>query len=90
MLYCRQQPTANAGQLLENWRGHQHQSTLGKIMAWEHHIALENQAKMLMDILENLFLQFIEQRKEVLLTKAKMNLIQAEEKEELKSLLNKA
>ncbi|WP_111976763.1 DNA primase [Algibacillus agarilyticus] len=87
LMYCRARENVNVGQILEHWRNNPNQVTLAKISAWEHHVTEENQEKVFLDIMDSLLSLFIKQRKEILMTKARMNLIQQNEKEELKALL---
>ncbi|NTS78148.1 DNA primase [Catenovulum sp. SM1970] len=87
LIFCRHNPNHNAGQILENWRERPEHSMLAKILAWDHHVTEENRQKVFLDIMENLLLLFVKQRKEVLMTKARMGLIEQSEKQELETLL---
>ncbi|AWB66875.1 DNA primase [Saccharobesus litoralis] len=87
LMYCRNHPDCNAAQVLEHWRQSPNQATLAKVMAWEHHVAPENQQQVFLDIMENILVLFVKQRKEVLMNKARMNLLRQNEKQELEQLL---
>ncbi len=87
LLYCRHNKGKSAGQILEHWRQNPNQAMLAKVLAWEHHVAEEHQQDVFLDTMEKLLSQFLIQRKETLLTKARMNLITDQEKLELKNLL---
>lgn len=87
LLFCRGQQQCNAAQILEHWRGTDKEKIVSQLMMWEHHVQTENIEVVFLDAIEKLLSLFVSKRKAMLQTKAKMNLISAEEKQEYLALL---
>ena len=85
---CQQKPDINSAQLLEYFRGSQEGQQLSKLMCWQHNVLAENAENTFLDTVEKLLSQFIEQRTEALLQKARAGQMNATEKHELQALLN--
>ncbi|MBO9491150.1 DNA primase [Endozoicomonas sp. G2_1] len=85
---CQQKPDINSAQLLEYFRGSQEGQQLSKLMCWQHNVLAENAENTFLDTVEKLLSQFIEQRTEALLQKARAGQMNATEKRELQALLN--
>lgn len=87
LLFCRGQQQCSAAQILEHWRGTDKEKIVSQLMMWEHHVQAENIEVVFLDAIEKLLSLFVSKRKAMLQTKAKMNLISAEEKQEYLALL---
>ncbi|KMT63660.1 DNA primase [Catenovulum maritimum] len=85
--FCISNPNSNAAQMLENWRGTETAQILSQLMLWEHHVQEDNFEVVFLDTMEKILTLFVTKRKEMLQTKAKMNLITAAEKQEYLALL---
>lgn len=81
-------PNVNSAQLLENFRGTKEGEQLTKLMCWEHHVVEEAAEQVFIDSIEKLLSQFVEQRTEFLLAKARTGDMSPQEKQELQVLLN--
>jgi DNA primase len=85
---CQQNPDIKSPQLLEYFRGTEQGSQLAKLMCWQHHIQADAVTDVFLDSIEKLLNNFVEQRAEVLLQKARAGQMTAEEKQELQAILN--
>jgi DNA primase len=85
---CKQQPTINSAQILENYRDTAEGQQLAKLMCWEHHVETEAAEDVFLDCIERMFNSFVEQRTELLLQKAQLGQMSQQEKQELQALLN--
>lgn len=81
-------PNVNSAQLLENFRGTKEGEQLTKLMCWEHHVVEDAAEQVFIDSIEKLLSQFVEQRTEFLLAKARTGEMSPQEKQELQVLLN--
>jgi len=85
---CQQNSEIKSPQLLEYFRGTEQGAQLAKLMCWQHHIEPDAAADVFLDSIEKLLNNFVEQRAEVLLQKARAGQMTAEEKQELQAILN--
>jgi DNA primase len=85
---CQQNPTIKTAQLLEYFRDHPQQKVLSKLACWQHMVAPDAMAAVFIDSIERILTQFIENRTEQLLQKARTAQISEREKKELQTLLN--
>jgi DNA primase len=85
---CLQNPEIKTAQLLEYFRGSEQGKQLAKLMCWEHHIESDAAQDVFLDSIEKLLNNFVEQRAEVLLQKARAGQMTQAEKQELQAILN--
>jgi len=85
---CQKNHEIKSPQLLEYFRGTEQGSQLAKLMCWQHHVETEAATDVFLDSIEKLLNNFVEQRAEVLLQKARAGQMTAEEKQELQAILN--
>ncbi len=85
---CQQNPEIKSAQLLEYFRDSQHGAQLAKLMCWQHHVEAEAANDVFLDSIEKLLNNFVEQRAEVLLQKARAGQMTSQEKQELQQILN--
>jgi len=85
---CQKNPDIKSPQLLEYFRGTEQGSQLAKLMCWQHHVEADAATDVFLDSIEKLLNNFVEQRAEVLLQKARTGQMTAEEKQELQAILN--
>ena len=85
---CQQNAEIKPPQLLEYFRGTEQGSQLAKLMCWQHHVEAEAATDVFLDSIEKLLNNFVEQRAEELLQKARIGQMTAEEKQELQAILN--
>ena len=85
---CQQNPDIKTAQLLEYFRDTTEGKQLAKLMCWQHHIAADAAADVFLDSIEKLLNDFVENRAEFLLQKARMKQITPHERQELQAILN--
>lgn len=85
---CQQNPTIKTQQLLEYFRDTEQGKQLAKLMCWQHHIEEEAATDVFLDSIEKLLNNFVEQRAEILLQKARIGQMTIQEKQELQAILN--
>ncbi len=85
---CKENEKANSAQLVEYFRGTPEGKQLTKLMCWQHHVVEEAAEGVFLDSIEKLLDNFVEQRTEVLLQKARAGQMSSAEKQELQALLN--
>ncbi len=85
---CQQRPEVKTSQILESFRGTEYGVQLSKLMCWQHHVEPDAAEEVFLDSIEKLLNDFVEQRTEVLLQKARAGQMTIEEKQELQALLN--
>jgi len=85
---CKQNPEIKTPQLLEYFRGTEQGAQLAKLMCWQHHVEADAATDVFLDSIEKLLNNFVEQRAEVLLQKARAGQMTAQEKQELQAILN--
>jgi len=85
---CKQNPEVNSAQLIEYFRDTESGNQLAKLMCWQHHIEVDAAENVFLDSIEKLLDNFVEQRTEVLLQKARSGQMSPNEKQELQTLLN--
>ncbi len=85
---CQQNPQIKTAQLLECFRDTTQGKQLAKLMCWQHHVEADAAADVFLDSIEKLLNNFVEQRTEFLLQKARINQITAQERQELQAILN--
>ncbi|GAA0811391.1 DNA primase [Colwellia asteriadis] len=85
---CLDKPNIKSAQLLEFFRDTEQGKQLAKLMCWQHHIEPEAAQDVFLDSIEKLLNNFVEQRTEVLLQKARLGQMDHNEKQELQALLN--
>jgi DNA primase len=85
---CLHNPNIKSAQLLESFRDTEQGKQLAKLMCWQHHIDADAAQDVFLDSIEKLLNNFVEQRTEVLLQKARIGQMTLIEKQELQALLN--
>jgi len=85
---CQQNPKIKTAQLLEYFRDTDQGKQLAKLMCWQHHVEADAAANVFLDSIEKLLNDFVEQRAEFLLQKARMKKITPQERQELQAILN--
>ena len=85
---CQQKPGIKTAQLLEYFRDTAQGKQLAKLMCWEHHITADAAADVFLDSIEKLLNDFVAQRAEFLLQKARVKQITPQERQELQAILN--
>ena len=85
---CKNNPQTNSAQLLEYFRDTTEGKQLAKLMCWQHHVEPDAAEDVFLDSIEKILNNFVEQRTEVLLQKARMGQMNQQEKRELQTLLN--
>jgi len=85
---CLQNPKIKTPQLLEYFRGSEQGKQLAKLMCWQHHVESDAAQDVFLDSIEKLLNNFVEQRAEVLLQKARAGQMTQTEKQELQAILN--
>ena len=85
---CQQNPAIKTAQLLEYFRDTEQGKQLAKLMCWQHHIEAEAAQDVFLDSIEKLLNDFVEQRAEFLLQKARTGQMSQQEKQELQAILN--
>ncbi|MDP7591650.1 MAG: DNA primase [Litorilituus sp.] len=88
LLLCEQNPESKTSQLLEYFRDTEHGKQLSKLMCWQHHIEADAAEDVFLDSIEKLLNNFVEQRAEILLQKARTGKMTQQEKQELQAILN--
>lgn len=85
---CQQNPDIKTVQLLEYFRDTEQGKQLAKLMCWQHHIEANAAQDVFLDSIEKLLNDFVEQRTEYLLQKARTGQMSQQEKQELQAILN--
>ena len=85
---CQQTPNIKTAQLLEYFRDTEQGKQLSKLMCWQHHVEAEAAQEVFLDSIEKLLNNFVEQRAEFLLQKARSGEMTSQEKQELQAILN--
>ncbi|RHW76812.1 DNA primase [Colwellia sp. RSH04] len=85
---CQQRPDIKTAQILEGYRDTSQGKQLAKLMCWQHHVESEAVEEVFLDSIEKLLNDFVEQRAEFLLQKARAGQMTNEEKQELQAILN--
>jgi DNA primase len=85
---CQQNPDIKTPQLLEYFRDTEQGKQLAKLMCWQHHIEAGAATDVFLDSIEKLLNNFVEQRAEILLQKARTGQMTKQEKQELQTILN--
>lgn len=85
---CQQNPNIKTAQLLEYFRDKEQGKQLAKLMCWQHHIEAKAAEDVFLDSIEKLLNNFVEQRTEFLLQKARTGQMSQQEKQELQAILN--
>lgn len=85
---CAQNPEMKSAQILELFRDTPEGQQLAKLMCWQHHVVEESAEGVFLDSIEKILDQFVEQRTESLLQKARTGQMTPQEKQELTMLLN--
>jgi DNA primase len=85
---CKQNSNINSAQLLEYYRDTPEGKQLAKLMCWQHHVDSENAEDVFLDSIEKLLNDFVDQRTELLMQKARLGEMTQQEKHELQALLN--
>jgi DNA primase len=87
ILLCQQNSDANSAQLIEFYRDTEQGRQLTKLMCWQHHVVEDAAEHVFLDSIEKLLDNFVAQRVEILLQKARSNQINESEEQELQALL---
>ena len=88
LMLCQQNPKIKTAQLLEYFRGTEQGKQLSKLMCWQHHVEATAAQAVFLDSIEKLLDNFVEQRAELLLQKARSGQITQQEKQELQTILH--
>ena len=88
LLGAEHYPIFQMPQILEHFRGTEQGSQLAKLLCWQHHVEPEAATDVFLDSIEKLLNNFVEQRAEVLLQKARAGQMTVKEKQELQAILN--
>ncbi len=88
LMLCQQNPKIKTAQLLEYFRGTEQGKQLSKLMCWQHHVEATAAQAVFLDSIEKLLDNFVEQRAEFLLQKARSGQITKQEKQELQTILH--
>ncbi len=88
MRLCKNAPNIKTAQILEQYRDTTEGKQLSKLMCWQHNVEVEAAEAVFEDSIEKLCDQFLQLKTEELLQKARLNQINADEKQELQMLLN--
>lgn len=88
LMLCKQNPNIKTPQLLEYFRDTEQGKQLSKLMCWQHHIEADAAEDVFLDSIEKLLNNFVEQRAEILLQKARTGQMTQQEKQELQAILN--
>jgi len=88
LMLCQQNPKIKTAQLLEYFRGTEQGKQLSKLMCWQHHVEATAAQAVFFDSIEKLLDNFVEQRAELLLQKARSGQITQQEKQELQTILH--
>jgi len=84
---CQQNPELKSAQLIEFFRGTEQGTQLSKLMCWQHNVQPNAAIDVFLDNIETLLNDFVEQRREVLLQKARARQITTAEKLELQEII---
>lgn len=87
ILLCKQNPNVNSAQLIEYYRDTEQGRQLTKLMCWQHHVVADTAESVFLDSIEKLLDNFVAQRIEVLLQKARSRQMSENEEQELQALL---
>jgi len=87
ILLCKQNKKANSAQLVEYYRDTEQGRQLTKLMCWQHHVVADAAESVFLDSIEKLLDNFVAQRIEVLLQKARSRQMNENEEQELQALL---
>ncbi|MFT5758415.1 MAG: DNA primase [Alteromonadaceae bacterium] len=85
---CKKNSEINSAQLIEYFRDTEAGKQLAKLMCWQHHVEVDAAENVFLDSIEKILDNFVEQRTEVLLQKARSGQMTPSEKQELQTLLN--
>jgi DNA primase len=85
---CKKNPEINSAQLIEYFRDTESGKQLAKLICWQHHVEVDAAENVFLDSIEKMLDNFVEQRTEVLLQKARSGQMTPIEKQELQTLLN--
>jgi len=85
---CQQNPTIKTAQLLEHFRDTEQGKQLAKLMCWQHNTEADAAQDVFLDSIEKLLNDFVDQRAEILLQKARTGHMSQQEKQELQAILN--
>jgi DNA primase len=85
---CQQKPDIKTPQILEYFRDTEQGKQLAKLMCWQHHVEADAAEDVFLDSIEKLLNDFVEQRAETLLQKARTGQMTKQEKQELQIILN--
>ncbi|MGL1955849.1 MAG: DNA primase [Colwellia sp.] len=88
LVLCQKNPEIKTAQLLEYFRDTEQGKQLAKLMCWQHHVEADAATDVFLDSIEKLLNNFVEQRTEVLLQKARTKQMTKKEKQELQAILN--
>ena len=88
MYLCKSTPNIKTAQILEQYRDTTEGKQLSKLMCWQHNVESDAAEAVFEDSIEKLCDQFLQLKTEELLQKARLNQINADEKQELQMLLN--
>ncbi len=85
--FIQADPRIHTGNILENWRDTEHYAALVKMASWQHGLPEHGITQEFQGAVERLLILQTEQRLDVLMTKAGLGQLTAEEKAEWKQLL---
>ena len=85
---CQSNPEIKTPQILEYFREAEEGKQLAKLLCWQHHVEADAATDVFLDSIEKLLNNFVEQRTEMLMQKARSGALTQEDKQELQAILS--
>ena len=85
---CQKNPTIKTAQILEYFRDSEEGKQLSKLLCWQHHVEADAATDVFLDSIEKLLNNFVVQRTEILIQKARTGSMSKQEKQELQAILS--
>ena len=85
---CQKNPTIKTAQILEYFRDSEEGKQLSKLLCWQHHVEADAATDVFLDSIEKLLNNFVVQRTEILIQKARTGGMTKQEKQELQAILS--
>jgi DNA primase len=87
LILCQQHGNIKTPQILEHFRDMPEGVQLAKLLCWQHHVEPEAVTDVFLDSIEKILNDFVKQRTEILMQKARSGHFTQEEKQELQAIL---
>ncbi|MGB0937436.1 MAG: DNA primase [Colwellia sp.] len=87
LILCQQNTNIKTPQILEHFRDMPEGVQLAKLLCWQHHVETEAVTDVFLDSIEKILNDFVKQRTEILMQKARSGHFTQEEKQELQAIL---